>query len=364
MLNTSCVVARQNVCYLRLTVLFRITGTIPGMFCGEGAPSLSMLYQEFGCDAVMCRPGTFSLYGHATLHSGCRPCTTDSSNEEEETNAANESDVGSDENLKPFRWSKVLGRTSCEGVEFLHGDLNGDGTVSPREILRMLYIDTLGRFWGLEFQRWADIRVHECELTGVACSNGEIVKIDLNSATVCSDGDRKSAPLAFCKGLPSEIGLITSLEMLLLTRQKFLRGSIPTELGQLTNLQLLDFASCSSLGGTIPSQLGNLSKLRSLKISHSQIAGSIPSELFRLPLLEVLHLTNNRLSGALPSTHFLNIKELMVARNMLTGTLPNSLSSLTKLENLEGYHNNFFGIIPEDIGNCTSLKRIGKFSWA
>ena len=70
----------------------------------------------------------------------------------------------------------------------------------------MFYVDTLGRFWGLDYQNWADMKVEECDLKGVTCLNGIVVRIDLTSANMCSDGNGKPAPTAFCKGIPAEIG--------------------------------------------------------------------------------------------------------------------------------------------------------------
>jgi hypothetical protein len=308
-----------------------------------------MLYQEFGCDAVLCRPGTFSVYGHATLHSACRPCPS-------ETDRNDTSSIVNDRN-PPL--STVLGRTSCDGVEFVHGDLNGDGELSPREILRMLYIDTLGRFWGPDYRTWADMKVPECSLTGVTCVKGHIVKIDLGSASLCSDGDRKPAPLIFCKGLPRELGLLSTLEYLHIQRQKFLRGSLPTEVGQLRELRLLDFTSCSSMVSTLPTELGLLTNLRALKISHTQFYGRIPQEVLMLDSLEFLHLTNNHLTGTISRMSLPSLKELMISRNDLTGSIPSDIETLRVLENFEAYHNKLSGSLPSRIGECTNLKRIG-----
>jgi hypothetical protein len=100
----------------RLTEHFHsITGTIPSTFCGEGATTLNILYRQFKCDAVLCRPGTFNVYGHATLYSACRKCPA-------------------------YADSPLLGRIECPGLSYIHGDLDGDGLLSPREILRTLYI--------------------------------------------------------------------------------------------------------------------------------------------------------------------------------------------------------------------------------
>ena len=113
-----------------------------------------MLYREFGCDAVLCRPGTFNQHGHATLHSACRPCPAI---------------LDLDEDDDDIYLAKVLGRTSCDGLEIINGDVNGDGKVSPREVLWLIYVDTLGRFWGPTYQAWADTKVNECDLLGITC---------------------------------------------------------------------------------------------------------------------------------------------------------------------------------------------------
>jgi Leucine-rich repeat (LRR) protein len=302
-----------------------------------------MLYQENGCDAVLCRPGTFNIHGHATLHTACRRCPATKRGERQDPPA-----------------SKVLGRTFCKGVAYVHGDLNGDGVLSPREVLRMLYIDTLGRFWGPEFQTWANMTYNECDLHGVTCLRGRITKLDLTSANMCSDGNRKPGPTSYCKGLPAEIGELRSLEALQLSRRQFLRGSLPTQIGKLTNLRLLDISSCTFMTGTIPSELGLLTHLKLLKIAHTQLRGSIPSSLFALSSLEVLHLTNNRLTGTVPPTKMVNLRELMIARNSLKGSLPSQVGELRKLENFEAYLNDLTGRIPSEFGSCSLLKRIGK----
>lgn len=302
---------------------------------------MNMLYREFGCDAVLCRPGTFNIHGHATLHSACRPCPA----------------AATDPKL-----AAILGRTTCEGVDHVHGDLNGDGILSPREILRMLYVDTLGRFWGKAFQPWADMKVKECDLHGITCVNGQIARIDLTSAEMCSNGDRRPGPIQYCQGLPAEIGKLSTLEVFQLTRRQFLRGSIPTEIGKLTRLRLLEMSTCTSMTGTLPSEIGNLTNLKRFILSHSRFRGTVPSEVFGLASLEKLHLTNNLFGGTIPTTvgNLTNIKEFMISRNNFTGSFPTEIGAMTKLENFEAYHNAFTGQLPKELA-LPNLKRIGKF---
>lgn len=314
------------------------------MFCGYGASSMNMLYREFACDAVLCAPGTFNPHGHATLHSACITCPPSDFDDE-------------------LDYSMFFGRTECEAILFLHGDLDADGVLSPREVLRMLYVETLGRFWGPSFQTWADMSVHECKLTGITCSNGQIIRIDLSNAEMCSSGEKRRGPKQLCKGIPPEIGELTTLESFQISRRQYLRGTIPTEIGKLTLLKTLDLSGCSLLSGSIPSEIGKLTNLRSLNLSHCRLRGSIPTTVSSLKDLEKLHITNNYLIGTLPTEigYMKNLKEFMVSRNKLTGTIPTQVGRMAKLENFEAYLNLFGGRIPAELALPT-IRRIGTCS--
>jgi hypothetical protein len=338
--------------------LGRITGTIPGMFCGYGASSMNMLYREFGCDAVLCRPGTFNIHGHATLHSACRPCPVQSNYDD-----TNTSNLSEETDHAILDYSSVLGRTRCETAKFVHGDLDGDGILSPREVLRLLYVDTLGRFWGNSFQTWADMSVHECKLVGVTCTEDEVSRIDLSNAEMCSNGEKRPGPKQYCKGIPAEIGELSSLEVLQMNRRVFLRGTLPTEIGKLTMLRVLDVSGCSLLSGTIPTEIGNMTDLRRAMLSNCRFMGTIPSTISSLPKLEKFYVTNNLLVGSIPTEigNMKNLKEFMISRNMLTGSFPRQVGRMAKLENFEAYLNFFVGRIPEELAVPT-IKRIGKFS--
>ena len=144
---------------------------------------------------------------------------------------------------------KVLGRTTCDGHIFRCGDLNGDGIVSEREALRLLYMYTVGRNWGAQFDSWANPAVDKCELTGVDCVDDSVAKLDLTDAAMCSDGERG---ISFdCKGIPAEISLLSNLEVLVLNRRQFLRSLLPSELGKLEKLRYLDLSNCPFMTGQV-----------------------------------------------------------------------------------------------------------------
>lgn len=58
-----------------------------------------------------------------------------------------------------------------------------------------------------------------------------------------------------------------------------LTGTIPTEIGLMTSLEILDLSSTTLLTGTIPTELGLLSNLRSVDLGFSALTGAVPSEL-------------------------------------------------------------------------------------
>lgn len=259
--------------------------------------------------------------------------------------------------------STVLGRSSCESAFYLYGDMDADGIISQGEALRLLYFQTAGPNWGTRFQpSWRNLKAHECELEGVSCVDGKIIKIDLSEANLCSDGKGEEGSTGECGGLPAELMYLSdSLEVLSLPRRRHLRGTLPSELGELTKLQTLDLQDCA-LSGTIPSELGNLANLKFLDISECNFRGTIPTELFRLTSLEKLNLSANQITGNLPSEigNLKSVKEVKISRAFLNGTLPATIGDMPQIENLELYGNFISGSIPEELGKYTTLKRIGK----
>jgi len=92
--------------------------------------------------------------------------------------------------------------------------------------------------------------------------------------------------------LPSEIGELTKLEVLILDDNS-LEGSLPGEIRKMTNLRILS-ASNNNLTG-IPAEIGQLSKLKTIDFASNGISG-LPLELGNLTGLDLLDLTNNPIS--------------------------------------------------------------------
>jgi len=77
-------------------------------------------------------------------------------------------------------------------------------------------------------------------------------------------------------------------------------GGIPSEIGLLSSLQTLRFDN-NGLSGVIPSEIGLLSSVQTLNLYNTGLSGVIPSEIGLLSSLQTLHLSFNDLSGVLPS---------------------------------------------------------------
>ena len=98
--------------------------------------------------------------------------------------------------------------------------------------------------------------------------------------------------------LPAELGDLTSLQHLLLTRNQ-LTGEIPPDLGGLASLQRL-YLSSNRLTGEVPPELGGLTSLRELSLQNNMLSGPVPGQLTNLTNLTTLLLAANDFSGCMP----------------------------------------------------------------
>ena len=94
--------------------------------------------------------------------------------------------------------------------------------------------------------------------------------------------------------------LAHQLTFLSLSSNTVLKGTLPTELGLLTSLQLL-YLEVNSFTGKIPSELGNLQQVQALRLYQNKLTGTIPLEITgQLSNLQTLWLERNHLTGTLP----------------------------------------------------------------
>jgi hypothetical protein len=100
--------------------------------------------------------------------------------------------------------------------------------------------------------------------------------------------------------IPVGISNLGSLTYLDLSKNK-LSGQIPSELGNLVQLQIILDLSSNSLSGPIPSNLVKLMNLQKLNLSHNKLSGTIPTGFSRMSSLETVDFSYNQLTGEIPS---------------------------------------------------------------
>ena len=296
----------------------------------------------FDCtDFIACQAGTFHLEGAANDISGCIRCP----------------------NCPPYSDSNqcvMIGQSECDGasIDFVRGDMNGDGTLSQREVLRLFFTLTGGHAWGDQYFDWGDLNKNECALSGINCKGGKVTKIDLRGAKLCSG--------LSCGGIPSEIGFLgDSLEILDLSGSypRSFNLEIPSTIGRLFKLKVFDISL--NTVKNIPNEIGLLTSLQVLNLKQCRYFGFFPETLWDLTNLEKINLNDNSFSGVEFPSEFgklTNLRELLLSRTNIKGTIPSELGSLTHLKNLEFYGNAIEGTIPSSFGNFTNLRRIDLFS--
>ena len=202
--------------------------------------------------------------------------------------------------------------------------------------------------------RVTDIQLRGNNLTGTLPS--DLGKLD--SLAQLDLGFLSSGRNAISGAIPKELGQLSKLHTLVLSRNKF-SDPIPPELGQLTALKELVLAE-NELTGTIPPELGQLSELRQLRLSLNKLSGSIPPQLGNLAKLTLLWLPGNELTGTIPRElgQLSELNQLNLSDNSLSGAIPKELGQLTKLFDLNLTDNNLSGAIPKELGQLSRLDRL------
>ncbi|PWA78711.1 serine/threonine/dual specificity protein kinase, catalytic domain-containing protein [Artemisia annua] len=171
-----------------------------------------------------------------------------------------------------------------------------------------------------------------------------------------------------CDGTWLGIGCTNSRVTSLILSSMGLTGGLPGDIGEFTELQILDLSYNTGLTGTLTPAIGNLNKLTNLVIVGCGFTGPIPSTIGNLERLLYMSLNSNGFTGPIPATfgNLKNIYWLDLSANKLTGSLPVSdgltpgLDLLTNIKHLLFDHNQFSGSIPSTVGFLQSLEIISE----
>nr|XP_043627595.1 leucine-rich repeat receptor protein kinase HPCA1-like [Erigeron canadensis] len=213
-----------------------------------------------------------------------------------------------------------------------------------------------------------------CDWVGVTCTNFRVTSLILSS-------------MGLSGGLPGDIGQFTELQILDLSYNKDMRGSLTPAIGNLRKLTNLILVGCN-FNGPIPDSIGNLERLRYLSLNSNGFTGSIPPSLGNLKNLYWLDLSANKLTGSLPASegtqpgldmlthakhfHFgdnqlsgdipsglfnsnMSLIHLLFENNRLTGKIPTTLALVHPLEVVRLDRNMLSGDVPSNINSLTNV---------
>lgn len=121
---------------------------------------------------------------------------------------------------------------------------------------------------------------------GISCSKNHVVSI-----TLASIGLRGQ--------LSSDINYLPELQILDLSYNKEMTGSLPSSMDNLQKLSSLILVGCG-FSGAIPPSIGSLQRLVYLSLNSNNFIGGIPPSIGSLSKLYWLDLADNKLTGSLP----------------------------------------------------------------
>ncbi|GKV52132.1 hypothetical protein SLEP1_g58724, partial [Rubroshorea leprosula] len=165
-------------------------------------------------------------------------------------------------------------------------------------------LNSLKNFWRNLPPNWAGSDPCGDDWVGIRCTNSRVISIKLGS-----------------------VGL---------------EGQLSDHISSLTELQILDLSQNPGMTGSVPASIGNLKNLTTLLLDGNELTGPIPLTLGLVQALLVVRLGNNSLSGNVPSNlnNLTNLTDLYLSNNELSGTLPN-LTGMSSLQTLDLSNNGF-----------------------
>mmetsp|Transcript_11356 Transcript_11356/g.16196 ORF Transcript_11356/g.16196 Transcript_11356/m.16196 type:complete len:956 (+) Transcript_11356:275-3142(+) len=239
--------------------------------------------------------------------------------------------------------TSMINCSQIQDVASLNYILANDEYASDLEryAFHVLYLSLNG---GTSKTEWMN-NSSKCRWFGVECEDeGTVIRLSLPSNNL--EGK-----------LPAEIGLLSNLETLDLSRNMRISGSLPHQLELLTNLVTLKLQQCK-FSGSIPTEIGALTSLVALELQMHDLTGTIPSEMGKLKRLTSLELSSGKLTGTIPSELLLlsSLDKLHIEGNALIGNLTTAFQHLAFLTSLRVGSNKFTSSnIPPDFWGLTNL---------
>jgi Leucine-rich repeat (LRR) protein len=268
----------------------------------------------------------------------------------------------------------ITGSPQAQAYDWVLAHPPTEGDFVARQLQRFalatLFYSTDGGNWSVN-DGWLDPDVIECnwyhdEEMKSACYNGSQTVTGIG---LYDNGIRGT--------LPSEIALLSSLELLLLDSNDELSGRIPESLATLPALveiylgwnsftgRLPDLGRGvvyahfwnNQLTGTVPKSYGNLSDIRSMYIQDNALSGTFTEEIWGAwREIEILELSENQLEGTISSSVgvLTSLTQLGMSMNHFSGPLPTQLGMLSDMLYMRMGDNFLTSSIPTEIGGMKS----------
>jgi len=305
-----------------------------GSLCGKSSWNYGLV-DEYGCNAILCRPEFANDYGMAIFESGdslestsCSACPGGINN------------------------AKFWGSTSCEAV------------LEQREILKIFYTQCGGSNWQNK-DKWMSSE-DECKWYGITCNvDKQVTRIVFDSNNVRGNPPSELFQLRFLEELcfhNNEIswsfdGIENARELVTLHLGKTGLSSLEG-LEKATSLKMIQLTS-NNLSGGFPANLFELRNLETIDLQDNLLSGPLPNDFSDLPYLTNLNIDHNQFSGTLPSfKNSTSLTRIDLGYNSFTGTIPtNFLQGLPRKQSVyvDLIANNIEGDIPTELDRFSEL---------
>lgn len=122
-------------------------------------------------------------------------------------------------------------------------------------------------------------------------------------------------------------------------------------------LELVWISENPDLRGTIPEYIGEFTNLESLNVHKTNVGGVLPNSLYTLPKLSSLRLYRANFTGSISSNigNMRRLKWLWIHENGFTGVVPEEMGTLKKLEGVTLHGNQF---VPISIGDKMLVEKV------
>ena len=278
----------------------------------------SNILEQFGCDAILCSPGTYNILGRRQSYDTvCEPCST----------------------------AYYYGAISCpprtHSLVPSYPEPPSEPTkkMTERDILERFYNKCGGQEWH-DKSGWMDENEEICNWFGVQCN----IDKNVESLTLRSN-NLLGVP-------PSEIFDLPALAALTLES-----NAIDFDFKGIENAKKLNTLDLSHTNVESIIGIQKSTSITNLYLASTNLRGQISPELFELRGLVHLSIEFNDLSGSIPPQlgNLEDLEYLAIHDNRLSGHLPSAVGQLKRLQFLLARHNDFSGSIPSDLTTLTNL---------